>query len=159
MSTVIEVSYKEGVFDAGAEAVKKDISDLGIKGARSISTHQLYSIEGDPKEKDLEFIAGEILSDPVTQVYRINSSPDANRQDGAGGVFSVEVWLKKGVTDNVGSSVKKAISDLELKGVLDVSSGRKYLIKGKLSKSDVVSITTRLLANEVVEEYRIHGEK
>lgn len=159
METIIEVGYKEEVFDAIGEGIKKDILDLGIKGVKDVLTHQLYLIEGTLAEKGLRFIAEHILCDPVTQYYKIIPKPQKKKSKSSDGHFAVEVWFKKGVTDNVGASVEKAVEDLELKGVSEVRSGRKVIMKGRLKKPEVINITTRLLANEVVEEYKIYGEK
>lgn len=154
METLIEVGYKEGVFDATGEGIKKDILDLDIKGVKEVSARQLYLIEGKLPEEKIRIVAGRILSDPVHQYYKINHPPPAGWRIG----FAVEVWFKKGVTDNVGASVKKAIEDLKIKGVSEVRAGRKFIIEGNLDEEAIVNITTRLLANEVVEEYKIHGE-
>lgn len=157
MEAIVEVGYKEDVFDATGEGIKKDISDLGVGKVKYVSTHQLYHIKGSLKEKELEFIAQHILCDPIVQYYNImfGSQKKTNSHKVN---FAVEVWFKKGVTDNVGESVKKAIEDLGLKGVAEVHTGRKFIIDGRLKRPDVVNITTKLLANQVVEDYKIYGE-
>ena len=163
MEAIIEIGYKPGIFDATGEGVKKGISDLGIRGVMHVSTHQLYSIKGNFTDDNLEFIARNILCDPIVQYYRIGKESQkakgASRKMFAGRKhFAAEVWFKKGVTDNVGDSVKKAIEDLGLRTVAEVHSGRKFIIDGKLQKTQVVNIATKLLANEIVEDYKIYGE-
>jgi len=159
METVIEVGYREGVFDANGEGIKKDILDLDIKGVREVRTHQLYLLEGKISAGGTRFISEKILCDPVTQHYKLLPRADSGKANSSNGNYAIEVWFKKGVTDNVGVSVKKAIDDLEIKGVGAVRSGRKFILEGKLTKSEAINITTRLLANEVVEEYKIYGEQ
>lgn len=159
MEALIEVGYREGVFDANGGGIKKDVVDLDIKGVREVRTHQLYLLEGKISAEGARFISENILCDPVTQYYKLLQRADSGKANGSNGHYAVEVWFKKGVTDNVGTSVKKAIDDLEIKGVAAVRSGRKFILEGKLTKSEAINITTRLLANEVVEEYRIYGEQ
>jgi len=156
MDAIIEVGYKEGVFDASGEGIKKDISDLDIKSVEDVFTHQLYFIKGSLPEENLQFIAKNILCDPITQSYEVIYQP-SKKSSFSDKDFAVEVWFKKGVTDNVGDSVKKAAEDLKLKGISEIHSGRKFILKGKLKKNDVINITTKLLANDVVEEYKIYG--
>jgi len=153
METLIEVGYKEGVFDATGEGIKKDILDLDIKGIKEVSARQLYLVEGKLPGEKIRIIAERILCDPVHQYYKV-----VDQSASPGGGFSVEVWFKKGVTDNAGASVKKAIEDLKIKGVSEVRSGRKFIIEGNLNEEAIVNITTGLLANGVVEEYKIHGK-
>jgi len=158
METIIKIGYNEGIFDATGEGVKKDILDLGIKGVKSVSIDQLYLIKGDPEKKDLGFIAENILCDPIVQSYEIISRHEGRAPAAGGKCFAVEVWFKKGVTDNVGQSVKKAIDDLRIAGVTEVQSGRKFRLEGKIKKPEIINITTRLLASEVVEDYKIYEE-
>ena len=69
--------------------------------------------------------------------------------------WEVEVWYKPGVTDAVGDSVKKGVSDMGMSGVEEVKTGQVYILKGKLSKKDVERICSGLLANGVVQYYKI----
>jgi len=70
----------------------------------------------------------------------------------------VEVWYKDGVTDAVGESVKKGVADLGIPHPESVRTAQKYLIQGSLSKSDIEKICARLLANPVVQDFRISPE-
>ncbi|MEK6646126.1 MAG: phosphoribosylformylglycinamidine synthase subunit PurS [Candidatus Firestonebacteria bacterium] len=67
----------------------------------------------------------------------------------------VEVWYKSGVTDAVGDSVKKGISDLGIKGIEEVRAGQKYSIQGKADRKTIERICKELLANGVVQDYKI----
>ena len=69
--------------------------------------------------------------------------------------YLVEVWYKPGVTDAVGQSVKKGIEDLGIKSVKSVSSGQVYLIEGNSTEIEIESICEKLLANSVIQNYKI----
>lgn len=69
--------------------------------------------------------------------------------------WAVEVFYKAGVTDAVGDSVRKGIEDIGIKGVNSVRTAQKYIINGKLDKKDIENICENLLANPVVQTYKI----
>ncbi|MFH1824814.1 MAG: phosphoribosylformylglycinamidine synthase subunit PurS [Candidatus Firestonebacteria bacterium] len=73
--------------------------------------------------------------------------------------WEIEVWYKTGVTDAVGDSVKKGISDLGITGVKEVKTGQVYIIKGKISKKEIEKICSGLLANSIVQYYKIKQVK
>lgn len=158
MEIIIEVGYKKGVFDAIGAGIKKDISDIGIRKAKRVSAHQLYLIRGVPNKKNIEFIAQNILCDPTVQDYRIVYNVSSGKGPSAQkGCFAVDVWFKKGVTDSVGESVRKAIEDLNIQGITELHTGRRVIIEGRIKRADAGDIATKLLANEVVEDYKIYG--
>lgn len=152
MDWKIEVGYKSTATDSLGGGIKKDVEDLGIVGIEYVKTLQLYIIEGELSESDVKKICENLLTDRVTQVYEYNRSLIAQEDAGA---WVVEVRYKHGVTDAVGDSTVKGIKDLGIRGVNSAKTGRKYIIKGDLSRSDVELICKRLLANEVIQNYTI----
>jgi len=69
--------------------------------------------------------------------------------------WEVEVWYKAGVTDAVGDSVIKGIKDLGVGGVTSVKTGQVYIIEGKTDKKQIEKICSGLLANGIVQFYKI----
>ena len=162
MNYKIEIFHKDGVFDAEGEKVKSDIRDLGISGIKKVKTEQLYIINGNLTDKEIETVCKELLIDSVVQEYRIVDSPKMGRSQTItshtqteSDIYSIEVFYKKGVTDAVGESTLKAIKDMGIENVNSVRTGRKYLLIGSLAESDLGKIATRILANTVVQEYKI----
>ncbi|PIP15964.1 MAG: hypothetical protein COX46_04640 [bacterium (Candidatus Ratteibacteria) CG23_combo_of_CG06-09_8_20_14_all_48_7] len=164
----IEVWYQKAVFDATASGLSGDIADLGIKSVQAVEVGAIYLIkgslsrspsyakasEGIPNQRhaQIELIARELLVDPVTQVFYVGQRKRPKE------AVAVEVWFKEGVTDTVGETALKGIKDLGIKGVRQVSTGRRYFLYGKsLTPSEVKTIATSLLANEVIQTYRIKG--
>jgi len=151
MQWKIEVGYKPTATDAMGEGIKKDIEDLGISGVDSVKIMQLYMIDGDLSEPDVESICENLLTDRITQVYAHKGSLVS--QDDAG-AWVVEVTYKHGVTDAVGDSTVKGIKDLGISGVNSAKTGQKYIVKGSLSEGDIKAICRRLLANDVIQNYK-----
>ncbi len=73
---------------------------------------------------------------------------------------TVCVTLKPGLLDAQGKTVKSALESLGFKGIQDVRIG-KYIemelngVKAAVARKDVERMCKRLLANPVVETYRI----
>ncbi len=77
---------------------------------------------------------------------------------------SVEVRLKKGVTDPEGDNIHKALKLLGFKGVRDVHSSKRFLIDleetdAKAARNAVEEMCRRMLANPVIHDYAIAIEK
>lgn len=144
----IEVRDKEHIYDAIAEGLKKDIQDLGVKGVKGTEYIQVYTLEGNFSQKDLKRVALEVLTDSVSQECKYNGSfvEKTSRN-----VHVVEIAYNPGVMDPVQQSVEKAIRDIGIKGIKSVSTSKKYIIKGAVSKKQVENISDRLLYNKVIQ--------
>ncbi|MFC1712680.1 phosphoribosylformylglycinamidine synthase subunit PurS [Candidatus Poribacteria bacterium] len=150
MQWKIEVGYKPTATDAMGEGIKKDIEDLGISGVDDVKTMDIYMIDGDLSESDVESICENLLTDRITQIYAYKGSLVG--QDDAG-VWVAEVTYKHGVTDTVGDSAIKGIKDMGISGAESARTGKKYIIEGSLSEDDIEAICKRLLANDVIQSY------
>lgn len=143
----VEIREKDGFYDAVGESVKKDIIDLGFKNKiKEVKFVYLYLIEADFRESDIRRICEELLIDPVTQDYSYKGSV-SNEEE----YKIVEIAYNPGVMDPVEDSAKKAINDLGIEGVRAVKTAKKYLIKGNLSKREILSISEKILFNKVIQ--------
>ncbi|MBI5555029.1 MAG: phosphoribosylformylglycinamidine synthase subunit PurS [Elusimicrobia bacterium] len=157
MQYVIEVGYKDNILDALGESINKDIHDLGIKLVSKIKSVQIYKIDADLNFAQIEDICDKLLIDPITQEYVINKSIDAAASEKH---FVIEVWFKKGVTDAVSDTVITGIKDLGFQAErITVHTGAKYILYGKLQTKEVKSIASKLLANNIVQDYFIGTAK
>ncbi|MBI4974567.1 MAG: phosphoribosylformylglycinamidine synthase subunit PurS, partial [Candidatus Omnitrophica bacterium] len=143
----IEVAEKEGYFDAAGESVKKNIQDLKLNyDIDKVKTVQVYLLEGDLDESNIKKICEELLTDLVTQDYSYTASVCEEK------AFRViEVAYNPGVMDPVEESAKKAILDLGIRSIHAVKTAKKYLIKGRLSPSQINYITDKILYNKVIQ--------
>ena len=150
MEWKIEVGYKPNATDSAGEGIKKDIEDLGISGVEYAKTMQLYMLSGDVTESDVENISKNLLIDSVTQYYEYKGLEHHKDDIGA---WMIDVTYKHGVTDTVGDTAVKGINDLGISGVTSAKTGKRFIIKGNLSEDDIVTISKRLLANDVIQNY------
>ena len=153
METRIEVFLKEDVKDNIGEGIKGDIKDLGIKKVKRIETAQIYLLEGKISQNQKKMICENLLIDPLIQEYRINYELRITNYEKP--YWIVKVWPKKGVTDTVAETTEKGIRDLGINGIKKVRTGKKYLLVGSLSSEKIETISHRLLANKVIENYSI----
>jgi phosphoribosylformylglycinamidine synthase II len=64
---VIEIAYNAGVMDPVEESARKAISDLGIRGVRSVKTAKKYLIRGNLSYREIQSIAQKTLYNKVIQ--------------------------------------------------------------------------------------------
>jgi len=72
----------------------------------------------------------------------------------------VNVSLKSGVLDSQGKAVHHALDSLSFKGVNDVRVGKQIILKidetnKEKAMTDVTKMCEELLANTVIEDYKI----
>ncbi|MBD3296651.1 MAG: phosphoribosylformylglycinamidine synthase subunit PurL [Candidatus Omnitrophica bacterium] len=147
-STRIEVRDKKEMYDAVAEGVKSDVRDLGISSVDDVHFVKVYTLRGELKKKDAEKIARDLLADPVSQEF---DSDNGFLAEDRSDTYVVEVAYNPGVMDPVEESVKKAVNDMGISGVKDISTSRKYVLIGNIPDRDIEMITERLLYNKIIE--------
>ena len=143
----VEVSYKPEVPDTIGKGILEDIADLGISDVNAVRTATVYWIEGTLDAQAIDRIGAELLADPITQVYSFR--PETH----AGTDWTLEVQFKPGVTDAVGDSAVKGITDLGITGVTGVRTGHKYWLTGNLNAQQLETIARRLLMNDVIQTF------
>ncbi|MFA6358777.1 MAG: phosphoribosylformylglycinamidine synthase subunit PurL [Candidatus Omnitrophota bacterium] len=160
MQYKIEVVDKPGIFDAVGQGVTRDILDLGISGVKEVKFIQVYILEGNLAIGQVISICQELLTDNVAQDYKILSSQEARglafnsqsrRPMGALAQHIIEVTYNPGVMDPVEASVLKGIQDLGITEAISVKTAKKYIILGKLSLSQLRTISEKLLYNKLIQ--------
>jgi phosphoribosylformylglycinamidine synthase len=141
----IEVSVKEGFADPRAEGLQKDIHDLGMAArVTRARVSDVYLLEGQLGNAELETIGRELLTDPIVQEFTCGDNPpppDAHL---------IEVAYNPGVMDPVEESVRKGINDLGV-NVTAIRTARRYLLWGELPEDVITAICDKLLVNSVVQ--------
>jgi phosphoribosylformylglycinamidine synthase len=154
---------KKGYKNSHGEHILSDICGIGIKNITKVEYSPLYVIDGDISSVETETIAAELLSDKITETYTVNSCSQTNCGQSLPSKPAinnsmnciVEVWYKKGVTDTVSGSVVKAVKDLGISKKIEVKTGHKYYLHGKISQTILNKIVIKLLANTLIQEYKI----
>ena len=145
----IEVKEKPSVFDSVGEGIKKDILDLGFSSVSGVSFIQVYLIDGDLSEQQLNTICEELLSDKITQEYFTFTQPAKSSNHRAG--FVVEIAYNPGVMDPSEESIIKGIRDLGIKTITAVKTAKRYLFEGKLTDAQLKTISEKLLYNKLIQ--------
>lgn len=152
MAHRIEVGFKPGIRDAlGEKTARKIIENLNLT-VDEVATIEVYTIDGDLTDDQLEQIAKGPLSDPVIQQYVINRGLADNFN------WMIEVGFRPGVTDNVGKTAREAIELLigaSRDAGINVYTSRQYVIRGNITKDQAELIASGLLANELIQRYEI----
>ena len=147
----IEAFVRDGLMDAAGEGIKKDIEDLGIHGVEAVKPIQVYEIEGRAGQGVAKRIGQELLADAVSQDFRIGDASTGFSPPG----WVVDVRYHAGVTDAVGTSAMKGILDMGIGGVDSVKTSMRYVVRGKVSQTQMDAICRKLLANTVIQTYHI----
>ncbi|MDR0398928.1 MAG: phosphoribosylformylglycinamidine synthase subunit PurS [Endomicrobium sp.] len=147
----IDIFTKEGFKDSRGEHVLSDILGIGIKGVKKVDYSPFYIIDGDINKSEAKTIASELLSDKITEGFKVGFGTQEKKSKNP----IIEVLYKKGVTDTVSESVAKAIKDLGITKDVKVKTGHKYYLHGNVSQDVLNKIAVKLLANTLVQEYKI----
>jgi phosphoribosylformylglycinamidine synthase II len=149
----VEVEVKPGLPDPRGEALKADIRDLGIATVQQVRVSDVYLLEGNLSQKELEKVCKLLLADPVVEQHSIGEpAPSKDSQ-------AVEVAYNPGVMDPVEESVSKGIRDLGITTVTSVKTAKRYYLSGSLSTSDIDLISNKLLVNSVIQHVVTGGER
>ncbi|MDR1195816.1 MAG: phosphoribosylformylglycinamidine synthase subunit PurS [Endomicrobium sp.] len=147
----IEILSKAGFENVRGEHVHAEILQLGFKDVNKVEYSPLYKIEGQIDAAQAKTIALELLSDKITEKHRLTKDGVSKKEKAS----VIEVWFKKGVTDTVSESVIKAVKDLGINNDISVKTGHKYYLYGKISNTVLDKIAAKLLANTLIQEYKI----
>ncbi|GHT47152.1 hypothetical protein AGMMS49936_07340 [Endomicrobiia bacterium] len=154
----IEIFNKKGFKNSHGEHVLSDIFELAIRDITKVEYSPLYFIDGDINLSEAKMIAVELLSDKITESCTVRRYSDLNSKTVNLHMLSasvIEVCYRKGVTDTVVESVMKAVKDLGIDKDIKVRAARKYYLYGTVSKTVLNIIAIKLLANTLVQEYKI----
>ena len=151
---VVEVAPKLGFGDPPGLTLFHQLSSVGVSGIREVRVGALYEIRGRLSPSQMHHLCRELLCDPITQDYRIDTST-ASTAFLIGPHWRVEVWLKPQVTDPVGETVRKAVADLGLPEPESVRAGTAYQLLGRIARPQADRIVRSLLANPVIHMTRI----
>jgi len=147
----LEIQLKPELIDAEGMSISPKASayfGFTITDTRVI---RVLTIDADLKSDQLEKIRTEIFTNPVTELSAF--APLANNFD-----WLIWVGLRPGVRDPAGSTAIEAIEDLlglRFKHNESVYTSKIYQIRGDLRKDDVETIAREILANDIIQQWKI----
>ncbi len=156
MATRLEITLKTDLFDAEGEAVRQKARHyFGIEMSR-VRTIQVVTIDADLTPQQLETVRSDLFTNPVTQVSSFSPLPDP---------FDWTIWIgfRPGVRDNPGSTAIEAMEDILGRAFSPseaVYTSKRYCLQGPaLSFEKVERIAAQLLANDIIQQWRIFSRE
>jgi phosphoribosylformylglycinamidine synthase subunit PurSL len=156
MPSRIEITLKPELVDAEGQGLRRKAWDyFGIQ-AESVRTVHILTIDAGLTPGQLARVQAEIFANPVTQVA--SQEPLAVDFD-----WIIWVGFRPGVRDNAGATAVEAMSDLlgRTFGPEEaVYTSKRYCLKGQgLARADVANIASELLANDIIQQWKIFGRQ
>ncbi len=149
----IEVKPKGSLRDPKSYSLQKEIREMFGINVPDLRITKGYSIEGELSDEEMGKLGKELFADSVSEEYSFTAPAYLN-------VWRVEIGLLPGMTDNIGKTAESAIEDV-LGKTYEVHHFRVYYFDADENISETVldKISNKLLANKVIERWRIYGPK
>jgi phosphoribosylformylglycinamidine synthase len=156
MQKRLEITLKNELSDAEGEGLKKKAGDYFGLAIDAVRTIHIATFDVSLTDDQFEEIKNEAFTNPVIQV----SSYDPLDID-----FDWCIWVgfRPGVRDNAGSTAIEAIEDII--GIKTdkndcVFTSKRYCIKASgLNREDVDKIAGELLANNIIQQWKIFSAR
>ena len=142
----IEVYTK--VNDTRSEVMQNKLTSLGYE-ISTTKVVEVYTINKDFNKENLEIIA-KMLSNPVSQTYKIDTKSDLDFD------FALEIGYLPGVTDNIANTARETIEDKfkeKFTGEESMHTSTLIFLSGKLT-AEISQEIGETLANKLIQ--RIH---
>ena len=138
--------------DHREEAIKEQILSAGIPLPAEITLCDLYFLEGNLTEMDLQQIAENLILDSVTESY---THQEIRAQDRVELFKGVETTFKAGVNDNVANQLRQAAHQLGITNLEAVKTGQRYQFTPEISAETANFLARNFLINETIQTYTI----
>ena len=104
-----------------------DVQVLGFQHLHSLIVQDLYFIEGQLSQEDLQQLTLKLLTDPVTQTASWMEVPTFPASPEPDSVI-LEVAFRPGVTDPVAGQIVRASHELGFAGVRRDATGQRFIL-------------------------------
>ena len=139
--------------DPRNESYLKGAHALGFQPLQRIIVQDLYFVEGQLSQEELQQLALKLLTDPVTQTVAWDELPAPLTPPEVDAVI-LEVSLRPGVTDPVANEIVRAAHELGFQSVQRAATGQRFILTG-LDESQIPLLANQLLANNVIQHWKI----
>jgi phosphoribosylformylglycinamidine synthase subunit PurSL len=139
--------------DPRSNSYLRDAHLLGFQLLKRISVQDLYFIESQLSQEELQQLALKLLTDPVTQSASWTELP-APLSSGEPDSVVLEISLRPGVTDPVAEQIVRASRELKINGVQRAATGLRFQVEG-LNVEQTQQLAKSLLANNVIQHWTI----
>lgn len=156
MASRLEIMLKKSLFDAEGANIRRKARDYFGYNLKDVRVIRILTFDTDLEPRRLESARSRVFTNPVTE--RSSFSPLA-----AGFDWLIWVGYRPGVRDTAGSTAVEAIEDLlkiTFKPHEAVYTSKLYMISGgKLSEEQVRKIAKEILANEIIQQWRVYSKE
>jgi phosphoribosylformylglycinamidine synthase len=151
MAFRLEIRLKDELLDAEGAGIRRKATEYFGFSVDDIRVIRVLTFDAQLKPDQLTRIQTEIFTNPVTEI----SSWAPTAQD-----FDWLIWigLRPGVRDTAGSTAREAVEDLlgiPFTSEDAIYTSKLYEIRGELTDGQVRQIAGDLLANAVIQQWKI----
>jgi phosphoribosylformylglycinamidine synthase II/phosphoribosylformylglycinamidine synthase I len=119
----------------------------GIVGLKTCRATRLFFLQGDLTRDDVERVSRELLADPVTETFTIDTPGTADH--------TIDVTLLPGVTDPAAENLLRAAHLLGIANLERAATGQGYLLSGNLAETDLKKLANGVFSNPVIQRFAI----
>ncbi|MDR1519989.1 MAG: phosphoribosylformylglycinamidine synthase subunit PurL [Planctomycetota bacterium] len=149
----VEVATRDAETDIEAKNALRDLQEYGLRELANARSLKIYAFSGALSHRDADRLAGELLTDPVVEMFSVNQPifPERGKLE-----HLVEIARRPGVMEPSEASILKGMAELGCQ-VDRLRLGRRYIFNGPVSKNVLYTAVARVLANPVIEQVSIDG--
>jgi len=153
MPARLEIRLKPELIDAEGMGVSCKASTYFGFNVTDTKVIRVLTIDADLNSDQLEMIRTDLFTNPVTEVSSFLPLVDN---------FDWIIWvgLRPGVRDTAGSTSVEAVEDLlgiRFSQDESVYTSKIYEIRGDLERDDAVTIAREILANDIIQQWKIYN--
>jgi len=149
----LEIRLKDNLMDAEGRTVLRKAGDYFGFALEDVRVIRVLTIDADLSTDQLETLRTSLFTDPVTE--ESSFAPLAKDFD-----WAIWVGFRPGVRDTAGSTAREAMEDLLNIRFNDheaVYTSKLYEIRGNLTVDEVETIAREILANDIIQQWRIYS--
>ncbi|MBU4504655.1 MAG: phosphoribosylformylglycinamidine synthase, partial [Proteobacteria bacterium] len=152
----LEITLKSDLFDAEGEGIRQKAKNYFGIDLSQVRTIHVVTIDANLSNGQLEKIQTEVFTNPVTQISSFKPLPVE---------FNWTIWVgyRPGVKDNPGSTAVEAMEDIlgiKFGPNEAVYTSKRFCLKGKeLTAEDTDKIAGELLANDIIQQWKIYSKE
>jgi phosphoribosylformylglycinamidine synthase II/phosphoribosylformylglycinamidine synthase I len=125
----------------------KTAHQMNISTLTGCQTARIFFVQGDLSVEDVYRLSRELLTDPVTETYQVDTVPHDD--------LFIDVTLQAGVTDPVAENLIRAAGHLGIT-IAQAATGQRFILTGDLSAADLHQLATKVFSNPVVQRHTIN---
>jgi phosphoribosylformylglycinamidine synthase II/phosphoribosylformylglycinamidine synthase I len=133
------------------ERLVKAAHQLNVTALEACTPARLFFLEGELSTDDVERLARELLTDPVTEQYSLESLNGSTSDTS----HYIEVTLHPGVTDPVAENIVRSAHLIGIDNLERAATGQQYKLSGSLDPMMLSRLATQVLSNPVIQRIAI----